>query len=141
MKITKSKLKQIIREELSRMINERKSGSKYTHPNYPGVTFIEYVDDKSGYPEYVGVDEEGNKTGDVINPFFGKGKKEYKELVMSDPGPQPEKFTHPDYPGIIFTKGQDPKSGYPTYRGEDPDSPYGIFVDDPRKTKQMVPVK
>ena len=138
MKITKSKLKQIIREELSRMINERKSGRKFTHKKYPGVTFIEFIDDKSGYPEYVGMDEEGNKTGDVINPFFEK--EEYKELELSDPGPQPEKFTHPDYPGVVFTKEQDPKSGYPTYRGEDPDSPYGIFVDDPRKTKQMVPV-
>ena len=138
MKITKNKLKQIIREELGSMINERKSGRKFTHPEYPGVTFIEFIDDKSGYPEYVGMDERGNKTGDVINPFFEK--EQYKELVLSDPGPQPEKFTHPDYPGVIFTKGKDPKSGYPVYKGKDPDSPYGIFVDNPRKIKQMVPV-
>ena len=98
MKITKSKLKQIIREELNSVLE----GDRHSY----------------------------NIPGDYEN--FGPRSGERHS--------SPEKFTHPDYPGIIFTKMPDPKSGLDVYRGEDPNSPYGIFVDNPRKTRQMEPV-
>ena len=87
MKITKNKLKQIIREEIENVLEghgamggrrrARMPDRKFTHPNYPGVTFTEKVDAKSGSPEYVGVDDRGQKIR--IDPF--RTPDEYKKLV------------------------------------------------------------
>ena len=82
MKITKNKLKQIIREEIENILEghgrrrARMPDRKFTHPNYPGVTFTEKADVKSGYPEYVGVDDRGQKIR--IDPF--RNPDEYKKM-------------------------------------------------------------
>ena len=88
MKITKNKLKQIIREEMKKVMEghdsrdplafddaggpsggrDRSPSKKFTHPDYPGVTFTEEFDQKSGYADYIGVDERGRMVKE-LNPF------------------------------------------------------------------------
>tara|TARA_B100000963_G_scaffold326879_1_gene314254 strand:+ start:699 stop:1115 length:417 start_codon:yes stop_codon:yes gene_type:complete len=138
MKITKSKLKQIIREELSRMINEEETGRKFTHKKYDGVTFTEYTDPKSGYEYYVGKNEEGDEI--IRIDSFGPNRALIKQMDEI-PRPSRKKFTHPEYKGFIFTKERDPKSDMEMYRGRDTETGRSIIVDNPRKIKQMVPVK
>lgn len=140
MKITKSKLKQIIREELSRMINQegKGTGKKYTHPEHPGIIFTKGRDPKSGRPSYTGR-EEGGDPFVVVKVLSNPSEiAELEPMGHDDPGPQDEKFTHPDYPGVTFTKEYS-SGGRPMARGKNKAGKY-FSIFDSTKIAELKPV-